>query len=107
MPGAVARSEGARRVRDRGQPCRRRGIDLRFHVRVSDDDGSATDHDVTLSRADHERLGGGYPSPEAFIQACFAFLLERESKESILRSFDVSQIPTYFPEFDQEILRAK
>jgi hypothetical protein len=77
----------------------------RFDVRVSDDDGSATEHDVTLSRADHERLGSGYPSPQMFIRACFEFLLERESKESILRSFDVSQIGTYFPEFDREIVR--
>ncbi len=77
----------------------------RFHVRVTDDDGSATPHDVTLSVADHERLGGGYPSPEALIQACFEFLLEREPKESILGSFDVSQISTYFPEFEREIAR--
>jgi hypothetical protein len=77
----------------------------RFHVRVTDEDGSATEHDVTLSRADHERLGGGYPRPEAFIRACFDFLLERESKESILRSFDISQIATYFHEFDRTITR--
>ena len=77
----------------------------RFHVRVADDDGSATEHDVTLSRADHERVGSGYPRPETFIQACFEFLLEREPKESILRSFDISQISTYFPEFDREIAR--
>jgi len=80
-------------------------LPMRFHVRVAEDDGSATEHDVTLSSADHERLGGGYPSPEAFIQACLAFLLEREPKESILRSFDVNRIPTYFPEFNEEILR--
>jgi hypothetical protein len=77
----------------------------RFEVQVTDDDGSATEHHVTLSRADHERLGGGYGTPEAFIQACFGFLLQRESKASILRSFDISQIATYFPEFDREILR--
>ena len=75
----------------------------RFHVRVTDEDGSVTEHDVTLSVADHERLGGRYPRPEAFVQACFDFLLERESKESILRSFDISQIATYFHEFDREI----
>jgi hypothetical protein len=77
----------------------------RFDVRVTDDDGSATEHDVTLSSADHERLGTGYPAPEAFIKACFVFLLAREPKESILRSFDVSQIETYFPEFEAEITR--
>jgi hypothetical protein len=75
----------------------------RFHVRVKDADGSLTEHEVTLSVADHERRGTGYRSPEAFVQACFEFLLERESKESILLSFDVSQIATYFPEFDAEI----
>jgi hypothetical protein len=77
----------------------------RFRVRVTDDDGSSTEHDVTLSRADHERVGSGYPRPEAFIQACFEFLLEREPKASILRSFDISQIATYFPEFEREITR--
>lgn len=77
----------------------------RFHVGVTDDDGSVTEHDVSLSRADHERLGSAYPTPEAFIRACFEFLLERESKDSILRSFDISQVSTYFPEFDQEIVR--
>jgi hypothetical protein len=80
---------------------------LRFQVRVADDAGSATEHEVTLSRADHERLGGGYPAPEEFIRACFEFLLERESNESILPSFDVSQISTYFPEFDQDILHPR
>ena len=76
----------------------------RFHVRVADD-ANATEHDVTLSRPDHERLAGRYPTPEAFVRACFAFLLEREPKESILRSFDISQIATYFPEFETQILR--
>jgi hypothetical protein len=69
----------------------------RFHVRVTDDDGSATEHDVTSTSADLEHLASGYPSPDAFIQACFEFLLERERKESILRAFDISQIATYFP----------
>jgi hypothetical protein len=77
----------------------------RFHVRVTDDDGSGTEHDVMLSAADHARLGAGYPHPEAFIHACFEFLLAREPKSSILRSFDVSQIATYFPEFEAEITR--
>ncbi len=78
----------------------------RFHVRVTDEDGSATEHEVTLSRADHERVGGKYPKPGSFIEACFEFLLEREPKESILNAFDVSQISTYFPEFEQEIARS-
>ena len=77
----------------------------RFHVRVTDEDGSATEHDVTSSSAELDRLASGYPSPEAFVHACFEFLLERERKESILRTFDISQIATYFPEFDRAIGR--
>jgi hypothetical protein len=77
----------------------------RFRVRVTDDDGTSSEHDVTLSRADHERLAGAQPTPEDFIRACFRFLLAREPKESIMRSFDVSQIATYFPEFEREITR--
>ena len=77
----------------------------RFHVRVTDDDGSATEHEVTSTSADLERLASGYPSPEAFVHASFEFLLERERKESILRTFDISQIATYFPEYDREIGR--
>jgi hypothetical protein len=75
----------------------------RFSVRV-EDGGSATEHDVTVSQDDLERLGSGR-TPDAFVRDCFAFLLEREPKESILRSFDVSAIGGYFPEFEREIVR--
>ncbi len=76
---------------------------MRFRV-VVDDGGSSTEHDVTASTADVERLAGGR-TPEAFVKACFEFLLEREPKESILRAFDVAVIGRYFPEFEREISR--
>ena len=78
----------------------------RFLVRVTDDDGT-TSHVVTLSRTDHERLGRNHRSPEAFVEACFRFLLEREPKEQIMGSFDVSQIGSFFPEFEAAIDRAR
>lgn len=37
------------------------------------------------------------------VEASFAFLLEREPKESILREFDLTVIGRYFPEYEQEI----
>ena len=74
----------------------------RFRARVSEG-GSETTHDVTVSTQDLGRLGAGYPSPDAFVRACFEFLLAREPKGSILRSFDVSVISRYFPEFEREI----
>jgi hypothetical protein len=76
----------------------------RFRVAVVDDDGSRSRHEVTLSGSDFERLGSRYPTPEAFIESCFAFLLARELKEQILPSFDVSQIGRYFPEFERTIV---
>jgi hypothetical protein len=76
----------------------------RFLVRVKEGD-EVSSHVVTMSRADYERLGGNYRSPEEFVQACFEFLLAREPKDQILGTFDVSQISGYFPEFESEIDR--
>lgn len=75
---------------------------MRFRVAVRGE-GSSTEHEVTVSAADLERLGSGR-APEAFVRDCFRFLLEREPKESILRAFDVGVIATYFPEFEREIV---
>lgn len=73
-----------------------------FLVRCTDR-GSETQHEVTLGEDDFGRLGRDGEQPEAFVQRCFDFLLERESKESILRNFDVLAIGRYFPEFEDEI----
>jgi len=84
---------------------RRAGVEgsrSRFRVTV-EEAGSATTHEVTLSWTDFERLGGRSRSPEEFVRRCFEFLLAREPKESILPSFDVAVIGTYFPEFEREI----
>jgi hypothetical protein len=74
----------------------------RFLVRVKDGD-EVVSHVVTLSGVDYERLGRNYRTPEEFVEASFRFLLEREPKESILGTFDISQISGYFPEFEAEI----
>lgn len=65
--------------------------------------GSSTHHEVTLSRGDYERLTGGKATPEALVEASFAFLLEREPKESILRRFDLPVIGRYFPDYERVI----
>lgn len=74
----------------------------RFRVNVREGD-SSTEHDVTMSASDFERLGSHYRTPEDFVRACFEFMLEREPKESILPTFDVSVIGSYFPEFEPQI----
>jgi hypothetical protein len=84
------------------QPSDHQPVTSRFHVGIRGDD-SSTEHDVTLSASDYDRLGTKYGTPEDFIRACFEFLLEREPKESILPRFDVSVISRYFPEFESTI----
>jgi hypothetical protein len=73
-----------------------------FHVRVIEA-GSESTHQVTLDPKDYARLAGVAIEPEELIRKSFEFLLERESKESILSRFDLSVISRYFPEYEREI----
>jgi hypothetical protein len=54
---------------------------------------------VRVAGKDFSRWGRGR-SAEQLVADSFAFLLERESKASILREFDLSVIQRYFPEYD-------
>jgi hypothetical protein len=78
------------------------GTPYEFLVTVQEG-GTSTQHRVTLRRADFERLSAGKASPEALVRESFHFLLEREPKESILRSFDLTLIGRYFPTYEREI----
>ena len=56
-----------------------------------------TSHLVRISRADHERYGGG--DVKELVRRSFEFLLDRESNTQVLREFDLSTIERYFPEY--------
>jgi hypothetical protein len=77
-----------------------------FHctVRVGDDE-RATEHQVTLTGADLDRLAPKGTDAQTLVRESFRFLLEREPRESILRRFDLSLIGSYFPEYPEEIHR--
>ena len=62
-----------------------------------------TRHSVTAGAGDVERLTGGKANAERLIEESFRFLLERESNTSILRSFQITDISHYFPEYEREI----
>ena len=64
--------------------------------------GSTLSFKVTLDKEDYDSLSKGR-TPENLIKESFQFLLERESKEMILRKFNVKVISQYFPEFKKEI----
>jgi hypothetical protein len=70
--------------------------------RVTVEDGTKSVHEVGISPAELAKYGGA-ATPERLVEASFEFLLQRESKESILRSFNLSDIEHYFPEYPKQI----
>lgn len=73
-----------------------------FRVRVREARSESV-HQVTLDSKDYDRLTEGAVEPPELIRKSFQFLLERESKESILSRFNLSVIGRYFPEYEHEI----
>ena len=73
-----------------------------YEVTLVDGGRERTRHQVTVEPGQLERYGGGAPAEE-LLRESFAFLLEREPPESILRSFPVEAIEGYFPEYPAEI----
>ena len=72
-----------------------------YRVRVTEG-GRSTEHRVTATPDQVEAFGGG-ATPETLIGESFLFLLEREPKESLLRSFELPVIARYFPEYPEVI----
>ena len=67
---------------------------------------SKTEHTVTIDQDYYYRLTQGAVPEEKLIEESFKFLLDRESKESILRRFNLKVINRYFPEYEK-IIREK
>lgn len=80
----------------------RTGNGWRCTVRVVDEQ-SASEHAVTVSPDDLERFDPGATDPTDLVRRSFQFLLDREPKESILRSFDLPAIGRYFPDYERTI----
>ncbi len=58
---------------------------------------------VQLDNNYYLKLTGSTTTPEELVKKSFQFLLERESKHSILASFNLRDIQTYFPEYEDQI----
>lgn len=72
-------------------------------VEVGQDSSDSTTHDVTIDEEYYDYLTGGGHSVETLIEETFTFLLERESRESILRHFDLHEVSNYFPDYEDAI----
>jgi hypothetical protein len=76
-----------------------------FSVTV-EEKGASKEYVVTLEDGYYQDLTQGKITKEELIEKSFRFLLQRESKESILSQFNLQVIKRYFPEFEEEIKRA-
>jgi hypothetical protein len=68
-------------------------------------DPEATRHVVTVSQAVLADLAPGHYDPEELVRASFAFMLEREAREAILRRFELQVIERYFPGYTAQMRR--
>jgi hypothetical protein len=66
---------------------------------------TTTTHEVTVQADYALKLTSGKISTAELVRKSFEFLLERESNTSILRSFDLSVIARYFPEYEKIITK--
>lgn len=73
---------------------------------TAEEKGAKTEHRVTLDDDYWQYLTQSKISKEELIERSFEFLLQRESKDSILPKFNLKVIKSYFPEFEEEIRRA-
>ena len=75
----------------------------RCSVTIGDDPG-ATEHEVLVDRATLDDLAPG-ATPETLVTESISFLLEREPRESIMRSFELPIIARYFGDDPDESRR--
>lgn len=69
------------------------------------DGRSTSSHTVRVPAGLPEALGCGSVPGAELVRVSFAFLLERESPSSILRTFSLEQIGDYFPEYGDTVRR--
>lgn len=75
----------------------------RYEVIVEND--LKTIHMVDLKESYYQSVCGGKIAPEDLIKKSFEFLLAREPNTSILQSFSLNEISSYFSEYESEIKR--
>ncbi len=73
-------------------------------VRIGDDE-AATEHAVAVDHDALRTLAPAASSPEELVLASFRFLLEREPREAIMRSFELPIISRFFADYGAEVSR--
>lgn len=61
---------------------------------------------VKIDKEYCEELTSGRHGPEHLIRKSFKFLLKKQSKYSILRSFNLREVQKRFPEYEEEMRKS-
>ena len=69
------------------------------------DHGASREFEVGVTAPELAHFAPTALDPAELVRRSFEFLLAREPKESILRSFGLSTIARYYPEYEREIRR--
>jgi len=69
---------------------------------VIENRGRESRHRVSMSKASYEKYTQRKCTPTECIHSAFRFLLERESPDQILASFDINVIQMYFTNFERD-----
>lgn len=62
---------------------------------------------VKADKQHWEEITNGRYKPERLIQKTFKFLLKKQSKYSILRSFNLREVQRSFPEYEEEMRKGR
>ena len=62
-----------------------------------------SEHEIRVAPGDLAQLAPSATDPTDLVERSVAFLLEREPPASILRSFDLTVIREFFPEYESTI----
>ena len=87
-------------VKDKETP-----VEWTFEVTVfyGTDGGRMHTYDVTVEKEYYKQLTQGVMPPIALVEHSFLFLLDKESPESILASFNIKEINSYFPDYEKKM----
>lgn len=73
----------------------------RSRVRLDWADGGTSEHDVTLSWADHDHLSGGTLRPEQTVRRALAIAADAIGRSALPARFDLSTLRRLVPGLDE------
>jgi len=69
---------------------------------IVEEENTSTQHLVSMSKEFYNSLDTKKTALDV-VRTIFEFLLDRETKEQILREFDVTVVSHYYPEFKEKL----